>query len=67
MPLNTTYIRSRRLQLGLSQAEAAELAGFPNLQKWSQFECGRIADPQLSSIEALAKALKCGAGKLIEK
>jgi hypothetical protein len=35
MPLNLQYIRQRREQFKLTQAEAAKRAGFPNLQKWS--------------------------------
>lgn len=65
MPLNTEYIRTRREQLGLTQAQAAERAGFPNLQKWSQYENGRIPDPQLSSLEAIAQALNCKVAKLL--
>jgi transcriptional regulator with XRE-family HTH domain len=67
MPLNIEYIKSRREQLGLSQDEAATLAGFPNRQKWSQYENGRIPDPQLSTLEAIAKALRCGVVKLIKE
>jgi transcriptional regulator with XRE-family HTH domain len=66
MPLNLDYIRQRREQLGLTQADAAKRAGFPNLQKWSQYETGRIPDPQLSSLEAIAKALKCGVARLLK-
>lgn len=67
MPLNTDFIRTRRLALKLTQAEAAERAGFPNLQKWSNYENGRIPDPQLSSLEAIAKALRCPVAKLITR
>jgi transcriptional regulator with XRE-family HTH domain len=65
MPLNTGYIRQRREQLGLTQQQCADAAGFPNLQKWSQIENGHIADPQLSTLERIAKALRCKAAKLI--
>lgn len=65
MPLNIEYIRARREQLKLTQAQAAERAGFPNLQKWSQYEKGRIKDPQLSTLEAMARALRCGVAKLV--
>lgn len=66
MPLNLEYIRQRREQLGLTQAEAAKAAGFPNLQKWSQYETGRIPDPQLSSLESIAKALRCSVARLLK-
>lgn len=65
MPLNIDYIRKRRDELGLTQAEAADKAGFPNAQKWSNYENGRIPDPQLSTLEAIAKALRCPVAKLI--
>jgi transcriptional regulator with XRE-family HTH domain len=66
MPLNLEYIRQRREQLGLTQQQAADAAGFPNLQKWSQYETGKIPDPQLSSLESIARALKCKVGKLLK-
>jgi transcriptional regulator with XRE-family HTH domain len=66
MALNIGYIRSRRKELKLTQAQAAKLAGFPNLQKWSQYEKGHIPDPQLSSLEAIAKALRCNIAKLVQ-
>lgn len=66
MPLNTEYIAARRAALGLTQQQAADLAGFPNLQKWSQYEKGRIPDPRLSSLEAIAKALRCKVAKLLK-
>jgi transcriptional regulator with XRE-family HTH domain len=65
MMLNIEFIRQRRETLKLTQAEAAKLAGFSNLQKWSQYETGRIPDPQLSSVIAIAKALRCGPARLI--
>lgn len=67
MPLNTEFIRARRLKLGLTQADAAEKAGFPNLQKWSQIETGRIPDPQLSTLETIARVLKCKLDQLRRK
>jgi transcriptional regulator with XRE-family HTH domain len=66
MPLNLQYIRQRREQLKLTQAEAAKRAGFPNLQKWSQYENGHIPDPQLSSLESIAKALRCSVARLLK-
>lgn len=65
MSLNIEFIKERRLALKLTQAEAAERARFPNLQKWSQYENGHIPDPQLSSLEAIARALKCKVARLI--
>jgi transcriptional regulator with XRE-family HTH domain len=66
MPINLEYIRSRREQLGLSQDAAAKLAGFSNRQKWSNYETGQIPDPQLSTLEAIAKALRCKVARLLK-
>lgn len=66
MPLNHDYIRARRLHLKLTQAECAAEAGMPNAQKWSNYETGKIPDPQLSTLEAIAKALRCKVAKLLK-
>lgn len=66
MPLNIEFIRNRREQLKLTQAEAADRAGFSNAQKWSQYETGYIPDPQLSTLEAIAKALRCKVARLLK-
>lgn len=63
--MNVAFIRARRQQLKLTQQQCADAAGFPNLQKWSQYENGRVPDPQLSTLEAIAKALRCPVAKLI--
>lgn len=65
MPLNHKYIRERRLQLKLTQQECADAAKFPNAAKWSNYENGRIPDPQLSTLETIARVLKCKVTKLI--
>jgi transcriptional regulator with XRE-family HTH domain len=65
MPFNYKAIRPRREKLGLTQQECADAAGFPNLQKWSNYENGRVPDPQLSTLEAIAKALKWSVKNLI--
>lgn len=65
MPLNHKFIARRRKQLKLTQQECADAAKFPNLQKWSNYENGRIPDPQLSTLEAIAKALRCKVADLI--
>jgi transcriptional regulator with XRE-family HTH domain len=67
MPLNAEYIRRRRDQLGLTQQQCAVIAGFTNAQKWSNYENGRIPDPQLSTLEAIAKALRCPVARLVTK
>ncbi len=66
MPLNYAFIRKRREQLGLTQKQCADAAGFPNLQKWSNYENGRVPDPRLSTLESIARALKCRVPQLIK-
>jgi transcriptional regulator with XRE-family HTH domain len=63
---NHHFLRERRLALKLTQAQCAKEAGFPNLQKWSNYENGRIPDPQLSTLEAIARTLKCSVQDLIK-
>jgi transcriptional regulator with XRE-family HTH domain len=67
MPLNVPYIKRRREQLGLTQQQCAEIARFPNSQKWSNYENGRIRDLQLSTLERIAKALRCTVARLVTK
>jgi transcriptional regulator with XRE-family HTH domain len=47
----------RRLELGLTQAEAAAMAGISR-EQLSKLESGQ-ADPHLSTLAALANALCC--------
>lgn len=65
--MDVEYIKARRLALGLTQATAAKLAGFPNLQKWSQLETGSIRDPRLATLETVARVLKCKIDRLSRK
>lgn len=64
MPLDPTKIKARRERLGLSQREAAERAGMPQ-PHWARLEAGNRSDPQLSTAEAVAKALRCSLPRLL--
>jgi transcriptional regulator with XRE-family HTH domain len=57
MSLDTDKIKALREKLGLSQAEAAERAGFAGRQNWYQLESGRAKNPTLDTITAVARAL----------
>lgn len=48
-------IRERRIELGLTQAEAAKLLGW-NQSSWSHIENGR-RDPSCSTMSMVAEAL----------
>jgi len=65
-PLTTppSRVRLRRLALGLTQAQAASLAGLSREQV-SKVERGH-ADSHVSTWQALARALNCPVGDLLE-
>ena len=65
VPLNTSFIKARRLKLRLTQAQAAKLAGMVNAQKWCGYENGTLTNPQLDTIHGIARALHCKASKLV--
>jgi len=64
MPLDPAKIKARRERIGLSQREAAERAGMPQ-PHWARLESGGRPDPQLSTAEAVSKALKCALPRLL--
>ena len=64
MPLDPSKIKSRREALKLSQAEAADRAGITQPQ-WARLESGRNADARISTIEAVARALRCALARLL--
>lgn len=64
--LDTDKIKALRLKLDLTQQQCADRAGFPNAQKWFQYESGRLKNPTLLNIERIAKALGVHASELIK-
>jgi transcriptional regulator with XRE-family HTH domain len=67
MPIDLEKMRSRREKLKLSQADAAEAAGFGGgRQQWSNIETGAKADVAISTLDKVAKALKCKAKDLLK-
>lgn len=67
--LDRDEIRRRREQAGLSLRDAARLAGWGDgdggRSRWHRVETGDIIDPQLSSVEAMARALGCKVDNLL--
>jgi transcriptional regulator with XRE-family HTH domain len=57
--LDTKKMRELREKSGLTQAQAAERAGWPDKQFWWHIESGDRADVTLSVLARIAKALKC--------
>ena len=65
MPLDTEKIRKLRERAGLSQAEAAERAGFTTRQRWHQIESGAVPNIELDTLERVAKAVGVKARDLL--
>lgn len=57
-------IRSARLAAGMTQAEAAERAGWKQ-PTWAAFEAGRYS-PTLGTLERIAKTLGCAVKDLVD-
>jgi len=63
MPFDPRRIRDARRRARLTQAEAAERAGWSQ-GTWADIERGRHP-PNIRTLEAMAAALGCGLGALI--
>lgn len=63
MPLSPKKIKSRRESLGLSQTQAARLAGIarPN---WARVESGQQTNAKFATVERIADALGCSIDRL---
>lgn len=60
-------IIARRLELGLTMAQAAAAAGFSNAQKWWQYERGSQQNPRLFTMCAIAVALNWPVKQLLRR
>lgn len=60
-------IKLRRTGLKLTMAEAAQRAGFKQRQDWNKLESGRIANPTVATLYAVAQVLSCSMEDLIDK
>jgi transcriptional regulator with XRE-family HTH domain len=56
-------LRAIRLGKNMTQQEVASAAGL-SLSSVTQIEYGLIPDPRLSTVQAIARALKCGMDEL---
>ena len=65
MPLDPAKIRSRREKLGLTQPQAARLAGLTTWQHWQKLELGRTPNPRADTLAAVARVLGCRAEDLL--
>jgi len=65
--LNTAFIKSRRIKLKLTQAQAAKLAGIATHVHWSRIERGTVKGVQLTTLIGVAKALRCKVVHLLAK
>lgn len=64
--LDTAKIRDLREKLGLTQVQAAKLAGLPSAQVWSDVENGRRSNLTIETLERVARALKVKARDLLK-
>jgi DNA-binding XRE family transcriptional regulator len=64
--INIDMIKAKRKKAGLSMQEAAELAGLAGRERWNQLENGPATqDPRVSTMQAIAIALKCTVDELL--
>jgi len=66
VPLDVEKIKLLRERRGLSQEDAARLAGLAGKQRWNKIEKGLVPNITLATLEAIAKALGCRAGDLLK-
>ena len=57
MGLDFEKLKTLRDRRGLTQEEAATLAGLSGRQRWNDIESGRKANVTIETLEAVAKAL----------
>jgi transcriptional regulator with XRE-family HTH domain len=65
--LNRKEVKRLRKALGLSFRRAAVKAGWTHAEgaRWQRLENGTPADPSLSTVEAVARALDCTVNDLL--
>lgn len=67
--VNRTEIKRRRLAKGMTFREAAVAAGWEenDRARWQKLESGTPADPAISTVEAVARALGCKVQDLLKE
>lgn len=66
VPLNYKKIEKLRKKLGLTQEDAATMAGLQSRQHWNNIENGRQTNINVKVLEGIAKALGVRPGELLE-
>jgi transcriptional regulator with XRE-family HTH domain len=66
MGLDFERIKELREGRGLTQEEAAKLAGLGTRQRWNDLEAGRRLNIELDTLERIAKALGVKARDLLK-
>lgn len=61
--LLAAFVRQRRLQLELTVADAAHLAGL-EFSEWCALECGWIPSDERNTLRSVAETLMSGAGQV---
>lgn len=65
--LDQQEVKRRREAKGMSQAEAAKLAGFKSAIQWWDIENKPNRDPRVSTVAAVARSLGCKVDQLLRK
>lgn len=66
MPLDVAALRSRRERLKMTQQDVADAAKMER-SAYARIESGARLDPNLSTAEAVARALRCKVDDLLVK
>jgi transcriptional regulator with XRE-family HTH domain len=66
MGIDTAKIRALREKKGLTQGQAAELAGMANRQHWNQIETGLRDNVTVQTLEKMAAAIGAKAKDLLK-
>jgi transcriptional regulator with XRE-family HTH domain len=66
VPVNHEKIRELRESLGLTQEQAAKLAGMKGKAQWSELERGRYKSMTVTTLERVAAALGVKARDLLK-
>lgn len=64
-PVRFADIKTRRRDLGLTQTQAARLAGWPTQQQWANVENGKRPNPRIDTLAKVARVLRCKVADLL--
>jgi transcriptional regulator with XRE-family HTH domain len=66
LPVDTVKIRILRESAGLTQDQAARLAGIGDRTRWNAIESGRKKSITVATLERIARALKVKPAELLK-